>query len=245
MMELLSDPQVWILLVTLSTIEIVLGIDNLVFISIAVSELPAEKREFARKFGIAVACITRIGLLLTLAWLAGLTSDLFSIFGQGISVRDLVLILGGVFLVVKGVLEIRQLVIGEDQGADAQSKAATSFAMVIAQIAIIDIVFSLDSVIAAVGMAGDYVPVMVAAILVAVAVMLLAAQPLGRFIDENPTIKMLALAFIVLIGVYLIADGFEAHIPRGYIYGAMGFSALVECLNLWAKRRALRQVSPD
>jgi predicted tellurium resistance membrane protein TerC len=245
MMELLSDPQVWILLVTLSTIEIVLGIDNLVFISIAVSELPAEKREFARKFGIAVACITRIGLLLTLAWLAGLTSDLFSILGQGISVRDLVLILGGVFLVVKGVLEIRQLVIGEDQGEGAQSRAATSFAMVIAQIAIIDIVFSLDSVIAAVGMAGDYVPVMVAAILVAVGVMLLAAQPLGRFIDENPTIKMLALAFIVLIGVYLIADGLEAHIPRGYIYGAMGFSALVECLNLWAKRRALRQVSPD
>ena len=245
MMELLSDPQVWILLVTLSTIEIVLGIDNLVFISIAVSELPAERREFARKFGIAVACITRIGLLLTLAWLAGLTSDLFSIAGQGISVRDLVLILGGVFLVVKGVLEIRQLVIGEDQGPDAQSKAAASFAMVIAQIAVIDIVFSLDSVIAAVGMAAEYVPVMVAAILVAVAVMLLAAQPLGRFIDENPTIKMLALAFIVLIGVYLIADGLEAHIPRGYIYGAMGFSALVECLNLWAKRRALRQVSPE
>ncbi len=149
MMELLSDPQVWILLVTLSTIEIVLGIDNLVFISIAVSELPAEKREFARKFGIAVACITRIGLLLTLAWLAGLTSDLFSIAGQGVSVRDLVLILGGLFLVVKGVLEIRQLVIGEDQDSDAQPKAVASFAMVIAQIAIIDIVFSLDSVIAA------------------------------------------------------------------------------------------------
>jgi predicted tellurium resistance membrane protein TerC len=156
-----------------------------------------------------------------------------------------VLILGGLFLVVKGVLEIRQLVIGEDQDSDAQPKAVASFAMVIAQIAIIDIVFSLDSVIAAVGMAAEYVPVMVAAILLAVAVMLLAAQPLGRFIDENPTIKMLALAFIVLIGVYLIADGFEAHIPRGYIYGAMGFSALVECLNLWAKRRALRQVSPE
>lgn len=245
MMELLSDPQVWILLVTLSTIEIVLGIDNLVFISIAVSELPADKREFARKFGIAVACITRIGLLLTLAWLAGLTSNLFVLFGQGISVRDLVLILGGAFLLVKGVLEIRQLVQGKDQGESAQSKAVTSFAMVITQIAIIDIVFSLDSVIAAVGMAGDYVPVMVAAILIAVGVMLLAAQPLGRFIDENPTIKMLALAFIVLIGVYLVADGLELHIPRGYIYGAMGFSALVECLNLWAKRRALRQVSPD
>jgi predicted tellurium resistance membrane protein TerC len=242
MMQLLSDPQVWILLFTLSTIEIVLGIDNLVFISIAVSRLPAERREFARKFGIAVACITRIGLLLTLAWLAGLTNDLFTVLGHGISVRDLVLILGGVFLVVKGVLEIRELVQGEHDAAGAEGKVATSFAMVIAQIAVIDIVFSLDSVIAAVGMAGDYVPVMVTAILLAVGVMLLAAQPLGRFIDENPTIKMLALAFIVLIGAYLMAEGFELHIPRGYIYGAMGFSAMVEILNLWARRRALRHV---
>ena len=244
MMELLSDPQVWILLVTLSTIEIVLGIDNLVFISIAVSKLPAERREFARKFGIAVACVTRIGLLLTLAWLAGLTADLFTVFGQGISVRDLVLILGGVFLVVKGILEIRELVMGDHDAGDPAGKAATSFAMVIAQIAVIDIVFSLDSVIAAVGMAGAYVPVMVAAILVAVGVMLLAAQPLGHFIDNNPTIKMLALAFIILIGAYLMAEGFGLHIPRGYIYGAMGFSGLVEGLNLWAKRRALRKVVP-
>jgi predicted tellurium resistance membrane protein TerC len=245
MMELISDPQVWILLVTLSTIEIVLGIDNLVFISIAVSKLPAEQREFARKFGIAVACITRIGLLLTLAWLAGLTTDLFAVFGHGVSVRDLVLVLGGLFLVVKGVLEIREMVLGEHDAGNAEGKVATSFAMVIAQIAVIDIVFSLDSVIAAVGMAGEYVPVMVAAILIAVGVMLLAAQPMGRFIDANPTIKMLALAFIVLIGAYLMAEGFELHIPRGYIYGAMGFSALVECLNLWAKRRALRHVVPD
>jgi predicted tellurium resistance membrane protein TerC len=245
MIELLSDPQVWILLLTLSTIEIVLGIDNLVFISIAVSRLPAERREFARKFGIAVACITRIGLLLTLAWLAGLTSDLFVVLGHGISMRDLVLILGGVFLIVKGVLEIRELVRGEHESAPGEGKVATSFAMVIAQIAVIDIVFSLDSVIAAVGMAGDYVPVMVTAILVAVGVMLLAAQPLGRFIDGNPTIKMLALAFIVLIGAYLMAEGFELHIPRGYIYGAMGFSAMVEILNLWAKRRALRHVAGE
>ncbi|MBJ7576138.1 TerC family protein [Luteimonas sp. MC1828] len=245
MMELISDPQVWILLVTLATIEIVLGIDNLVFISIAVSRLPAEKREFARKFGIAVACITRIGLLLTLAWLAGLTSDLFTVFGQGVSVRDLVLILGGLFLIVKGAMEIRELVAGAHEDASGAGKAATSFAMVIAQIAVIDIVFSLDSVIAAVGMAGDYVPVMVIAILIAVGVMLLAARPLGTFIDNNPTIKMLALAFIVLIGAYLIAEGFELHIPRGYIYGAMGFSAFVELLNLWAKRRALRHVAPD
>ncbi|MBD7987864.1 TerC family protein [Luteimonas sp. Sa2BVA3] len=245
MIELITDPQVWILLVTLATIEIVLGIDNLVFISIAVSRLPAERREFARKFGIAVACITRLGLLLTLAWLAGLTSDLFTLFGQGISVRDLVLILGGLFLIVKGAMEIRSLVAGEHEDLDGMGKAATSFAMVITQIAIIDIVFSLDSVIAAVGMAGDYIPVMVAAILIAVGVMLLAAEPLGRFIDNNPTVKMLALAFIVLIGVYLLTEGFDLHIPRGYIYGSMAFSAFVEGLNLWAKRRALRGVANE
>jgi len=245
MIELLTDPQVWILLVTLATIEIVLGIDNLVFISIAVSRLPVARREFARKFGIAVACITRIGLLLTLAWLAGLTSDLFQLFGQGISVRDLVLILGGLFLIVKGVMEIRSLVLGEHEDLDDTGRAATSFGMVIAQIAVIDIVFSLDSVIAAVGMAAQYVPVMVAAILIAVGVMLLAAQPLGRFIDNNPTVKMLALAFIVLIGAYLLTEGFDLHIPRGYIYGSMGFSAFVEMLNLWAKRRALAGVARE
>ena len=237
MMELLTDPQVWITLVTLSAIEIVLGIDNLVFISITVSKLPPHQREVARKFGIAVACITRIMLLLTLAWLAGLTSDLFTLFGQGISVRDLVLILGGVFLLVKGTKEILELVKGEPDSEDVHTRPAASFAGVIAQIAVIDIVFSLDSVIAAVGMA-NHTPVMVAAILLAVAVMLLAARPLGQFIDNNPTIKMLALAFIVAVGAYLLLDGFELHIPKGYLYGAMGFSAVVECLNLWAKKRA-------
>ena len=237
MMELLTDPQVWITLVTLSAIEIVLGIDNLVFISIAVSKLPPHQREVARKFGIAVACITRILLLLTLAWLAGLTSDLFTLFGQGISVRDLVLILGGVFLLVKGTKEILELVKGEPDSEDVHTRPAASFAGVIAQIAVIDIVFSLDSVIAAVGMA-NHTPVMVAAILLAVAVMLLAARPLGQVIDNNPTIKMLALAFIVAVGAYLLLDGFELHIPKGYLYGAMGFSAVVECLNLWAKKRA-------
>jgi len=236
-MELLTDPQVWITLVTLSAIEIVLGIDNLVFISIAVSKLPPHQREVARKFGIAVACITRIMLLLTLAWLAGLTSDLFTLFGQGISVRDLVLILGGVFLLVKGTKEILELVKGEPDSEDVHTRPAASFAGVIAQIAVIDIVFSLDSVIAAVGMA-NHTPVMVAAILLAVAVMLLAARPLGQFIDNNPTIKMLALAFIVAVGAYLLLDGFELHIPKGYLYGAMAFSAVVECLNLWAKKRA-------
>ncbi len=241
MLELLSDPQTWITLITLSAIEIVLGIDNLVFISIAVSKLPYEQREKARKFGIAVACISRIGLLLTLAWLAGLTEDLFTLFGLGVSIRDLVLILGGAFLLVKGVGEIRDIVKGEPDSEDINTKPMNAFWSVIAQIAVIDIVFSLDSVIAAVGMANQ-TPVMVAAILLAVAVMLLAATPLGKFIDNNPTVKMLALAFIVLVGAFLVAEGLGAHVPKGYIYFAMGFSAAVETLNLLAKKRARQRV---
>lgn len=244
MNELLLDPQTWITLITLSSIEIVLGIDNLVFISIAVSKLPYAQRERARKFGIAVACVTRIMLLLTLAWLAGLTSDLFRMFGQGISVRDLVLIVGGAFLLVKGSAEIKDLIVGQSVDEDIHTKPAASFMAVIAQIAVIDIVFSLDSVIAAVGMANQTI-IMVVAILAAVAVMLLASKPLGEFIDRNPTVKMLALAFIVLVGAYLIADGLEHHVPKAYIYGAMGFSALVEALNLAAKRRAQRSVLPQ
>jgi predicted tellurium resistance membrane protein TerC len=222
----------------------VLGIDNLVFISIAVSKLPFDQREKARKFGIAVACISRIALLLTLALLARLTSDLFTVFGQGISVRDLILIVGGAFLLVKGSMEIKDLIVGEEESEDVHTKPAASFMMVIAQIAVIDIVFSLDSVIAAVGMA-NHIPVMVAAIMLAVGVMLLASKPLGHFIDNNPTIKMLALAFIVMVGLYLIADGLEFHIPKGYLYGAMGFSALVECLNLWAKKRATQRLTSE
>jgi predicted tellurium resistance membrane protein TerC len=244
MLELISDPQTWITLITLSAIEIVLGIDNLVFISIAVSKLPCEQREKARKFGIAVACLTRIGLLLTLAWLAGLTEDLFSLFGIGISIRDLVLILGGAFLLVKGTGEIRDIIKGEAESEDINTKPVTVFWGVIAQIAVIDIVFSLDSVIAAVGMANQ-TPVMVAAILLAVAVMLMAATPLGKFIDNNPTVKMLALAFIVLVGVFLVAEGLGAHIPKGYIYFAMGFSAAVESLNLWTKKRAQQRLLPE
>jgi predicted tellurium resistance membrane protein TerC len=241
---MLFDPQTWITLVTLSAIEIVLGIDNLVFISIAVSKLPPHQRDTARRFGIAVACITRIALLLTLAWLAGLTEPLFTLLGHGVSVRDLVLILGGLFLLVKGSAEIRDLIVGEPEEDDIHTKPAASFGMVIAQIAIIDIVFSLDSVIAAVGMANQKA-VMVTAILLAVAVMLLASKPLGRFIDANPTVKMLALAFIVLVGAYLIVDGFGVHLPKGYIYAAMGFSAAVEILNLMVKRRAQRRGEPE
>jgi predicted tellurium resistance membrane protein TerC len=245
MLEMFLSYETWITLFTLSAIEIVLGIDNLVFISIAVSKLPYEQREKARKFGIAVACITRICLLLTLAWLAGLTSDLFSLFGQGISIRDLVLIVGGLFLVVKGVGEIRDIILGEGDSEDIDTKPRTVFWAVIAQIAVIDIVFSLDSVIAAVGMANQKTPVMVGAILLAVAVMLMAATPIGKFIDRNPTVKMLALAFIVLVGVFLVAEGFEAHVPKAYIYFAMGFSAVVESLNLWAKKRAEERLLPE
>lgn len=238
---MLMDPEVWIALMTLSAIEIVLGIDNLVFISIAVSRLPVETREKARKLGIAVACISRILLLLTLAWLAGLKTPLFELFGQGISVRDLVLILGGLFLLVKGTMEIRDSIFGVEDPDGLPAKPVASFGMVLAQIAVIDIVFSLDSVIAAVGMA-EHTWIMVAAILLAVSVMLLAATPLGRFIENHPTVKMLALAFIVLIGAFLLLDGLGLHIPKGYIYGSMGFSALVEGLNLWRNKRAERAI---
>ncbi len=242
-LEFLADPNVWITLVTLSALEIVLGIDNLVFISIAVGRLPESQRDFARKFGIGVACITRIALLVSLAFLARMQYDLFSVFGMGISIRDLVLVLGGAFLLVKGLMEIRELITGGEDEDPTTTKASGVFGLVILQIAIIDIVFSLDSVITAVGMA-DQIPVMVAAILIAVAVMLLAANPMGRFIDTNPTIKMLALAFIVMIGVVLILDGVEVHIAKGYIYAAMGFSVLVEWLNLLMRRRAARHQHP-
>ena len=241
--EFLADPNVWLTLVTLSALEIVLGIDNLVFISIAVGKLPEHQRAVARKFGIAVACITRIALLISLAFLARMQTDVFSLLGMGFSVRDLVLILGGIFLLVKGGMEIRELITGGHDEDPNTTKASGVFAMVILQIAIIDIVFSLDSVITAVGMA-QHIPVRVAAILLAVAVMLLAANPLGRFIDANPTIKMLALAFIVLIGAVLILDGFEVHVPKPYIYFAMGFSVLVEWLNLLMRRRGAQHRHP-
>ena len=236
-LEFLADPNVWITLFTLSALEIVLGIDNLVFISIAVSKLPEARRPTARRFGIAVACVTRIALLVSLAFLARMQFDLFSVGGMGISVRDLILILGGIFLLVKGVMEIRELISGGEDHDPTTSKASGVFWMVIAQIAVIDIVFSLDSVITAVGIA-DHIPVMVAAILLSVMVMLLAANPLGRFIDANPTVKMLALAFILMIGAVLILDGLDVHVPKPYIYAAMGFSVLVEWLNLLMRRRA-------
>ncbi|KRG71445.1 TerC family protein [Pseudoxanthomonas dokdonensis] len=240
MLELLTDPNAWLTLVTLSALEIVLGIDNLVFISIAVSKLRIDQRPRARRIGIAVACITRIALLVSLAFLARMQDDVFQLAGMGFSIRDLVLIVGGVFLLIKGALEIRELITGGEDEDPATTKASAVFGMVILQIAIIDIVFSLDSVITAVGMA-QHIPIMVAAILLAVAVMLLAANPLGEFIDANPTIKMLALAFIVLIGAVLVLDGLDVHVPKPYVYFAMGFSVLVEWLNLLMRRRAARR----
>ncbi len=242
-LEFLADPNVWGTLFMLSALEIVLGIDNLVFISIAVSRLPEERRPFARRLGIAVACVTRIGLLVSLAYLAHMQAELFTVAGMGISIRDLVLIIGGLFLLIKGTKEIRELITGGEDEDPTTTKASAVFGMVILQIAIIDIVFSLDSVITAVGIA-DHIPVMVAAILLAVAVMLLAANPLGRFIDANPTVKMLALAFILLVGAVLVLDGLDVHVPKPYIYAAMGFSVLVEWLNLLMRRRALEHKVP-
>lgn len=238
-MEFLLSPEGLLSLLMLSTLEIVLGVDNLVFISIAVSKLPPERRSEARKFGLALACLTRIALLMSLAWLARMRSPIFELFGQGISVRDLVLIGGGLFLLVKGTLEIHESVEGDDDQGPS-GRAPSAFGYVIAQIAIIDIVFSLDSVITAVGLVNN-VPVMAAAIIAAVLVMMLASDPVGDFIDRHPTVKMLALAFIIMVGVALIADGLEFHVPRGYLYFGMAFSAGVEALNLLAKSRRQRR----
>jgi predicted tellurium resistance membrane protein TerC len=227
------SPELLIALLTLTTLEIVLGVDNLVFISIAVGRLPPEKRPLARKVGLAFACLTRIMLLLVLAHLVAMDDKnmpLFTLAGRIISMRDLILGLGGLFLVVKGIMEIVDAIKGGAKEVVANTTAAT-FYWVIAQIAVIDIVFSIDSVITAVGMVRN-IPVMIGAILLAVGVMIFASNPVGEFIDNNPAIRMLALAFIVLIGIVLIGECCDVHIPRGYIYGAMLFSAVVEVLNL-------------
>ncbi|KAA2283688.1 TerC family protein [Arenimonas fontis] len=238
-MDWLFSTELWVALLTLAALEIVLGIDNLVFISIAVSRLPPDRRPSARRFGLALACLTRIMLLLSLAFLASMENNLFSLFGQDFSVRDLVLIAGGLFLLVKGTMEIHDSVEGRGEEEDIGTRPSAVFGVVIAQIAVIDIVFSLDSVITAVGMV-DNRAIMVAAILVAVAVMLFAANPIGDFIDRHPTVKMLALSFIILVGVALVADGFDFHIDRKFLYFAMAFSAGVESLNILAARKRRR-----
>ncbi|NJN40131.1 MAG: TerC family protein, partial [Gammaproteobacteria bacterium] len=241
-MEWLTDPQVWIALVTLTALEIVLGIDNIIFISILVGRLPEAQRNRARTIGLALAMGTRILLLFSLTWMMKLTSPLFGLFGQEISGRDLILIGGGLFLLWKSVHEIHNSLEGE---ADVQAGAAVraTYAGVLAQIAVIDIVFSLDSVITAVGLV-DQLSVMVIAIVVAVGVMMVAAKPIGEFVDRHPTIKILALAFLILVGFALLAEGWEFHVPKGYIYFAMAFSVAVEMLNLRMRARAARRAAP-
>ncbi len=239
-MEWIFDSQIWVALITLATLEIVLGVDNLVFISISVSKLPPDRRSSARRFGLALACITRILLLVTLVTLSRMDATLFTIAGNALSIRDLVLIAGGVFLLVKGSMEIRDAIGGRGEEEDISAHPSAVFGMVIAQIAVIDIVFSLDSVITAVGMVNQ-IPVMIAAIIFAVLVMIFAADPVGDFIDRHPTVKMLALAFIVMVGVALILDGLSVHVDRKYLYFAMAFSVGVEVLNLIARARAERR----
>src|SRR5690349_21368067 len=233
-MEWLADPNAWIALATLTALEIVLGIDNIIFLSILVSRLPAGRRNLARRLGLGLAMLTRILLLLSLTWIMRLTAPLFTLW-QEISGRDLILIGGGLFLLWKSVHEIHNSLEGEDEDGHPTARAA-GFASVLVQIALIDIVFSLDSVITAVGLA-DHVAVMVLAIVISVAVMMFAARSIGEFVDAHPTIKMLALAFLVLVGVTLIAEGFDAHVPKGYIYFAMAFSVAVEMLNIRMRNR--------
>ena len=238
-MELLFDPHVWIAFATLTALEIVLGIDNIIFISILVGRLPKRVRQKARLIGLSLAMLMRIALLLSLVWIMKLTAPLFAVFGNEISGRDLILIGGGIFLLVKSTLEIHDQLERAEQRKSRQ--AAAAFFSVIVQITVIDIVFSFDSVITAVGLV-DQVEVMIAAIVAAVLVMMVSARSIGDFVDRHPTIKMLALSFLIMIGVALVADGFELHIPKGYLYFAMAFSVAVEMLNLRLRRRTARPV---
>lgn len=239
-MEWLTNPQAWIALVTLTALEIVLGIDNIIFISVLVSRLPHKKRNKARVLGLGLAMLTRIALLLSITWVMKLTAPLFSVFTEEISGRDMILIVGGLFLLWKSTLEIHKSLEGE--GETRGAKAAAGFAAILAQIAVLDIIFSLDSVITAVGLAND-VEVMVVAIVLAVIVMMLSSRGIGEFVDKHPTIKILALSFLVVIGVTLFAEGFDFHVPKGYIYFAMAFSVTVEMLNLKMRKRAVKPVA--
>jgi predicted tellurium resistance membrane protein TerC len=231
----LSDPQAWAALAALTSLEIVLGIDNIIFISILAGRLKREEQGKARFLGLTAALVSRLLLLFSLAWITRLTAPLFSVFGQEISGRDLVLLFGGLFLIAKATHEIHVRLEGEEH--KMQERRAPTLMSVLIQIMLIDIVFSLDSIITAVGMV-DELPVMVAAIVIAVVVMMLAAGTISSFVDRHPTVKMLALSFLLLVGVSLIAEGFDQHIPKGYIYFAMAFSVLVETLNLRARKAA-------
>ncbi|MEO8023515.1 TerC family protein [Polaromonas sp.] len=236
MMELLTDPQAWIAFATLTALELVLGIDNIVFISILVDKLPPEKRELARRVGLFMAMFMRIGLLLVLSWIIGLVEPVFTVFKQEISGRDMILIAGGLFLIWKSTGEIHQSLEGEEGHASTAVKA--TFTAVILQIMVVDMVFSLDSIITAVGMV-DELAVMIAAVIASVGLMMLFAGAIGRFVSEHPTVKMLALSFLVVVGVALIAEGFDHHVPKGYIYFAMAFSVCVEMLNLRLRKRSV------
>ena len=237
MIELLSDPQVWIAFLTLTALELVLGVDNVIFISILVDKLQKERRDLARRIGLFLAMFMRIGLLFLLSWIVGLTETLFTLFRQEISGRDLILIGGGLFLLWKSTKEIHQLLEGET--GEASTAVRATFSAVILQIAIIDLVFSFDSIITAVGMV-DQVEIMIAAVIVSVLLMMAFAGGIGRVVSAHPTIKMLALAFLLVIGVVLIADGFDHHVPKGYVYFAMAFSVAVELLNIRMRKRAAR-----
>jgi predicted tellurium resistance membrane protein TerC len=242
-MEQLANPEIWIALATLTALELVLGIDNIIFISILAARLPPQQRDKARKVGILLAAVTRLGLLMVIAWIVGLTAPLFSLFGQAFSWRDLILIGGGLFLIGKATHEIHQKLEGATETVTAGGAATATFGAVIAQIMLLDIVFSLDSIITAVGMV-EQRWVMVTAILASIVFMLLFARPIGEFVERHPTVKVLALSFLIMIGLVLVADGFGQHIPKGYIYAAMAFSVFVEMINLWIRRRAERQQPP-
>jgi predicted tellurium resistance membrane protein TerC len=235
-MDWISDPQIWIALLTLTTLEIVLGIDNIVFISILAGKLPPEQQARARNLGLGLAMITRILLLLSINWVIGLTEPLFEVFGNEISGRDLILLIGGLFLLGKATFEIHEKLEGAEAHGTAAGAAVAGFGSVIVQILLLDIVFSLDSVITAVGMA-DEIGVMIAAVVIAIGVMLVSARAISDFVNLHPTVKMLALSFLLLIGMSLVAEGLDFHIPKGYIYFAMGFSIMVEALNLRLRGR--------
>lgn len=228
-MEWLSDPSVWMAFATLTVLELVLGIDNIIFISILAGKLPAEQQSKARYIGLTLALVMRVILLFSLSWVIGLTAPLFTIFGQEISGRDLVLLIGGLFLIGKSTHEIHGSLEGKE--GHSEKKVYASFAGVLVQITLLDIVFSLDSVITAVGMV-DRIEIMIAAVVISIVFMMFFAKSIGEFVQRHPTVKMLALAFLLLIGVTLLAEGFEQHIPKGYIYFAMAFSVLVEFLNM-------------
>jgi len=237
MLELLADPQVWASLLTLTALEIVLGIDNLIFLSIVSGRLPKHQQRAARQIGLALALLGRVALLFSLTWIIGLTQPVFSVAGFDVSWRDLVLIGGGAFLIVKGTMETHHMLEGYDEEAGVGS---ATFLWAVVQIIFLDVVFALDSIITAVGLS-EHLPVMITAVVIAMVVMLVAANPVGDFVNNHPTVKMLALSFLLLVGMALVADGLHFHIPRGYLYAAIAFSAGVEALNLLAAKARKRR----